>query len=329
MATKAFITGAGGCIGQQLVNQLVHDGWDVTALLLPNEDNPFAEITGVISVVGDIRDIPPEVIPKESLVFHLAAKVHSVPKTAKEKEEFFSINHAGTVNIARNAVAQNATGFVFLSTLAVYGDSVQYLGCDENAKTSPMSAYGKSKLKAEQSLREILLSKVPYAILRPCVVYGPNDRGNFISLINWITKGKLPYPLVNGGQACKNVLSVHDLINVIDYLGVNIVKVNGEIFNIANPDFLSMNEIVKTISRAANIDHKVINIPSCLLKHFAVLGDVFGWIFSTELPVNSRRLKVITTDTLIDTSKLQRILKNEIQFTAFEDGVRQLLEETF
>lgn len=124
MVKKAFVTGAGGCVGRQLVDQLVHDGWNVTALLLPGEVDPFVELTAVNSVVGDIRDIPPETIPKKTVIFHLAAKVHSVPKTAKEKEEFFSINYEGTINVARNAVAQKANGFIFISTLAVYGERV-------------------------------------------------------------------------------------------------------------------------------------------------------------------------------------------------------------
>lgn len=326
MIKKAFITGAGGCIGRQLVDQLVHDGWNVTALLLPDEVDPFVELTAVNSVMGDIRDIPPEIIPKKAMVFHLAAKVHSVPKTAKEKEEFFSINHAGTINIAQNAVAQNANGFIFISTLAVYGERAQEPGCDESAVTEPISAYGKSKLKAEKCLAETLLSKVPYIILRPCVVYGPNDKGNFKSLINWITKNKVPYPLVNGGKSRKNILCVRSLVKVICYFSMNIGKVNGEIFNVANPDYLTMHEIVKTIARAANVDIKIINIPNWLIKPFAILGDLMSWILRVEMPLSSRRLKVMITDTLIDTSKLQSELKEQIGFIPFENGIRKLLE---
>ena len=247
-------------------------------------------------------------------------------QTAKQKEEFFFVNHDGTVNVARNAVAQNANGFIFISTLAVYGERVQEPGCDESAATKPISVYGKSKLKAEESLREILFNKVPYTILRPCVVYGPNDRGNFMSLINWIVKSNLPYPLVNGGKTRKNVLSVRDLAKVICYCGANTGKVNGDIFNVANPDYLTMHEIVKTIARTANVDAKIINIPYWLLKPFAVLGDVCGWILRGEMPLSSRKLKVMITDTLIDTGKLQSQLKDQMGFIPFEDGISHLLE---
>jgi len=87
-------------------------------------------------------------------------------------------------------------------------------------------------------------------------VYGPNDRGNFMSLINWIVKKKRPYPLVGGGKTRKNVLSVHDLVGVFAYLGENIDRLNGEIFNVANPDYLTMREIVETIARAGQFDEE-------------------------------------------------------------------------
>ena len=87
-----------------------------------------------------------------------------------------------------------------------------------------------------------------------------------------------------------------------------------------------MHEIVETIARAANVDIKIINIPSWLIKPFAVLGDVLSWILWVEMPLSSRRLKVMTTDTLIDTSKLQSELKDQMDFIPFEDGMKQLLE---
>lgn len=147
-----------------------------------------------------------------------------------------------------------------------------------------------------------------------------------MSLINWIVKSKRPYPLVDGGKTHKNVLRVRDMVKIICYFGVNIGKVNGNIFNVANPDYLTMHEIVKAIARAANVDIKIINIPNWLIKPFAVLGDLLSWVLRVEMPLSSRRLKVMITDTLIDTSKLQSELKDQMGFISFEDGIRHLLE---
>ncbi len=326
MAKTAFITGASGCIGRQLVEKLLSDDWEVTALLMPGEDDPFTKQPAVSSVVGDIRNFPAKMISTGAVIFHLAAKVHVVPKTSEDREDFFSVNHEGTAHVARNAVERQANGFVFTSTLAVYGDRIRHPKCDEMVVPEPITIYGKSKLKAEARLKEILAGNVPYVIVRPCAVYGPNDRGNFMSLVDWIVKKKRPYPLVGGGKIHKNVLSVSDLVGVFAYLGENMDRLSGKIFNVANPDYLTIREIVETIARAGNVDIKIMSIPGWLLKSFAVLGDMMGWVLRTEMPLSSRKLKVMTTDTLIDTRKLQLELKDQIRFTSFEDGMRELLE---
>jgi|GEM_PF-2506739 len=326
MAKNAFITGGSGCIGRQLVGELSRNNWEITVLLPPGEDDPFAGQPMVSLVAGDIRNFPAEIIPAGAVVFHLAAKVHSVPMTPEEKEEFFSVNYGGTVNVARNAITRQARGFVFASTLAVYGERVRQPNCDETATVEPITTYGKSKLKAEEALKEILSNKVPYAILRPCAVYGPNDRGNFMSMVNWIVKKKRPYPLVDGGKTRKNILSARDLVGVFASLGENIDRLNGEIFNVANPGDLTMREIVETIALAGNVNTKIINIPGRLLKLFAVLGDLMGWVLRAEMPLSSRKLKVMTTNTLIDTAKLQLELDGKVNFTSFKDGMIGLLK---
>jgi nucleoside-diphosphate-sugar epimerase len=85
MAKIAFVTGASGCVGRQLIDELVADGWDITALLLPGQFNPFDKSVSVRSVFGDVTDIPPRVVPIGAVIFHLAAKVHSVPKNDRER----------------------------------------------------------------------------------------------------------------------------------------------------------------------------------------------------------------------------------------------------
>ena len=112
-------------------------------------------------------------------------------------------------------------------------------------------------------------------------------------------------------------------------MGKNIGRLNGEIFNVANPECLTIREIVETIARAGNVDIKIMRIPGWLLKCFAMPGDLIGWVLCTEMPLSSRKLKVMTTDTLIDTTRLQLELKSRLRFKSFEDGMRELLESNF
>ena len=60
MADKtAFVTGAGGCVGRQLLSELLDDGWAVTALLMEAEAETFAfrddpRVTGVIGTLNEV-----------------------------------------------------------------------------------------------------------------------------------------------------------------------------------------------------------------------------------------------------------------------------------
>jgi nucleoside-diphosphate-sugar epimerase len=326
MSKIAFVTGASGCVGRQLVDELIADGWDITALLLPGQFNPFDKSVYVRSVFGDVTDIPPWVVPIGAVIFHLAAKVHSVPKNDRERNEFFVVNNNGTANIARNAVAREAKGFVFISTVAVYGSRVQNSHCDEKADTCPISVYGHSKRKAENSAREILAGRVPYVILRPCVVYGPGDTGNFISLVDWIVNKRLPCPLLDGGKARKNVIHVRDLARVLVYFGENVIANDGQIFNVANPDSLTMCDIVKTINEVADVDITTINIPGWLLKPLAIFGDMLGLVLRREFLFSSRKLDVLISDAVVDTGKLHSELRGRIAFLPLKDGLNQLLK---
>ena len=98
MKQSAFVTGAGGCVGRRLVGRLLDDGWEVTALLLEVEADSFEfrDRSGVNCVIGGINDLSPESMPESSVVFHLAAQVHTVPKTAEQREQFFVVNRDGS-----------------------------------------------------------------------------------------------------------------------------------------------------------------------------------------------------------------------------------------
>ena len=64
----------------------------------------------------------------------------------------------------------------------------------ENLKLNPITVYGKSKLAAEEYIlsRKNLKNKRVY-ILRPCMIQGPNNKGNLNLLYSFVSKC-IPYP---------------------------------------------------------------------------------------------------------------------------------------
>jgi nucleoside-diphosphate-sugar epimerase len=108
------------------------------------------------------------------------------------KEDFFRINTEGTKNLVRALLdlQMPLKRFVYISSLSIMGairEEQPYKEIREQDKAMPNTAYGKSKLEAEQwlvSLNKELEKRneklLPYVILRPTGVYGPRERDYFM-----------------------------------------------------------------------------------------------------------------------------------------------------
>lgn len=318
-----FLTGAGGCVGQAVLNELLDRGHRVTVLLHPNEADAFTPPQRVDRVVADLLDVTPDMLPPRSTVIHLAAKVHAVPKTPAEHEAFFRVNRDGTTHLAQCAVKAHCAGFVFISTLSVYGPPGPSGCLGLQTPTTPTTSYGKSKLAAEKALPDVLGDTVPHVILRPCVIYGPGDRGNFGALVRAVRKGRIV--TVDGGRARKSTLYVRNLAKIISTLAEHLDRCDGMILNVADTPPQSVAAMIDGIAGALGKQPHRINLPATLLKPFALLGDLGGWVLRRELPLSSRKLRVLTTDTIVDTSELQRVLPEDLDILSFQQSLRQYL----
>ncbi|MFB3892651.1 MAG: NAD-dependent epimerase/dehydratase family protein [Phycisphaerae bacterium] len=325
----AFVTGAGGCVGRQLVQRLLEQGWRVTGLLLPSEADsfPFKDDLRVRRVIGEINSLPGDAIAPGDTVFHLAAQVHTVPKTEVQRQKFFQVNRDGTARVAQAASGSGAAGFVFVSTVAVYGHRQEREPCPEDAPAEPETPYGRSKLEGESKVREILGGRVPFVIARPVVVYGPGDRGNFVKLVGAVRKGRLP--AIDGGRARKKILYVKNLAATLAFLGANAAEFDGLVVNVADSETLTLREIATAVARTLGVDLRIINLPLWLIRPMALLGDLAGWALRREMPLSTRRLRVVTSDTLIDTSRLEGILKDRLALRPFEECLKDYLGRTF
>ena len=110
---KVLITGAGGWLGCELTEQLLKEGKNVRAInnvyteklrQIKNEYNSQLEV-----VIGDIcnQELMEENLKGIEIVFHLAAKVHTIPKNQMEEDEFFRINAEASKNLFNNCIKNN------------------------------------------------------------------------------------------------------------------------------------------------------------------------------------------------------------------------------
>jgi UDP-glucose 4-epimerase len=114
----------------------------------------------------------------------LATAPMSKSIVAKELESlYYKINCDLTVDIAKKAKNENVKQFIFLSTMAIYGNKITEI--NKNTVPEPDNFYGKSKLKAEKEIQTLKDDNFKLCIVRPPIVYGKGCKGNFPKLVRF------------------------------------------------------------------------------------------------------------------------------------------------
>lgn len=182
--TSILITGASGFIGSHLVERALADGYDTWAAV--RSTSPRRYLTD-----GRIHFIELDLGSEDTLTAQLTEHadrhgpfdcvIHAAGATkCRRPADFFTINAEGTrllgdILTRTGALRENGR-FVFISSLSVMGPLHQrsYRPISNADTPRPNTAYGCSKLQAENSLAQI--RGLNYVVLRPTGVYGPRER---------------------------------------------------------------------------------------------------------------------------------------------------------
>lgn len=185
----AVVFGGSGFIGSHLVASLTKAGATVT---VADIQRPSSLPAGARFVETDVREpIGLEPGARDPLVVNLAA-VHRTP--GHPDHEYFETNVAGARNVTEFCVAHGASSLWFTSSIAVYGPTEE--PCSETSPLRPVSAYGRSKLEAEQIHRAWAdaAGDRHLVVVRPAAVFGPGENGNFTRLAAGLRRGFFFYP---------------------------------------------------------------------------------------------------------------------------------------
>ena len=180
---KILITGASGFIGSFIVEEALRRGFETWAAMRKSSSKAYLQDERIHFIELNLNS-------KEQLVEQLKGKdfdyvVHAAGVTkCLNKADFHRINTEGTKNLAEALleVKMPLKRFVFVSSLSVFGaikEKMPYDEIRESDTPQPNTAYGRSKLAAEQYLDSVG-SRLPYIILRPTGVYGPREKDYFI-----------------------------------------------------------------------------------------------------------------------------------------------------
>ena len=187
------------------------------------------------------------------LIIHLAAK-SDVSDSVIHPEITNEVNVTGTENIMKCCIENKIKKIIFASSAAVYSDSK--IQVNENAKTKPLSPYGKSKLAAEQKIKKISMEFGVFAIsLRMFNVYGKGQNYNYAGVISKfiknISEGR-PIEINGDGEQTRDFVSIFDVVTAFDCAIKNIEGKKGDVYNIGTGDSISINELAKLILKNSN-----------------------------------------------------------------------------
>lgn len=190
LPASVAVTGASGFVGHTLCRVLLSRAVSVRALVR-SESTPLP--VGVERyVVGNLASMSlsdwSAALQDTECVFHLAAIAH-----APDAADIARVNVAATATLAEAAFTAGLR-LVHVSTVKVHGDNFAAT-LTEAAPFAPGDAYGRSKLKAEQEIAKLALARSgQWIAIRPPIVFGDDDRGNFARMVRLATAG-WPLPL--------------------------------------------------------------------------------------------------------------------------------------
>lgn len=255
---KAFVTGANGFIGSNLVKKLVERGYGVKGLVLKGTNSSVIADTGCEILHGDILN--PEsysaALKGTDVLFHLAAKVSDWGR----KEEFELVNVEGTQRLIEECVRRGVRRFIFISSLAIHKPS-NYVDADENTPRNNYSMwYALSKIKGEDLVMEYSQKgKIEGVIIRPGLFpFGPNDMTSFYHIARALQQRI--YRCVNKGKAYLSTAYVENLVDGL-ILSAEREEAKGEVFIIADDVKITWKELTEMIARELGVKPPTMSIP--------------------------------------------------------------------
>jgi nucleoside-diphosphate-sugar epimerase len=291
MITK--IIGASGFIGQNLANYLVQNH-QVEKISLRDENwrNKLANTDVFVNLIG---------------------KAHDHNKTATEKD-FYHVNVDLTKDIFNAFIESDAALFIHVSSLAALEEFESTKPLNEEDICNPNSWYGKSKREAEIWLmNQKLPGNKKMIILRPPMVHGKGDKGNLVLLYKLISKG-IPYPLASF-ENNRSFISIDNFCFFIDEIIKNKNKLDSGIYHISDDEIVSTKEIINIIQKVENKKTLNVGLPKFLVKGLAKMGDIL------PIPLNSIRLKKMTSDLMVSNQKIKSALGIEKLPLSAEEGL--------
>lgn len=285
-AKTAFVTGATGLLGNNLVRALLEEGVRVRALVRSREkaEQQFG-ILPVEIVEGDMTDVSPwaETLAGCEVVFHTAAYFRDSYKGGVHWRELRRVNVEGTAALLEASYRAGARRLIHTSSIAVLERKTDGSLVDETMLREPgreADDYYRSKILSDRCIREFLVKHpdMSVSMVLPGFMFGPGDIGPTGSgqLILDYLSGKLPGVI----DATFSVVDARDVARAM-LTAVERGR-SGELYLAAGRS-MTMREIFSTLESVSGIQAPTRHLPDWLLVTLGTANEIYARL--TKRPV--------------------------------------------
>jgi UDP-glucose 4-epimerase len=284
MKERVLITGASGFVGYHLILAALKNNLEVFAAVRRSSKIDHLQHLDIQYTYLEFDNLPSLTKELQDKQYHYIIHAAGALR-ARSIDEYNVINTDYTYNLASAAIASGSTfkKFVFISSLAAIGPLTVLDGIiTEETTPNPITAYGRSKLLAENKLKTI--NNLKYTILRPTAVYGPRDKDIFIFL-KQVAKGIEPY--------IGHIEQKLSFIYVSDLADAAIQALNcgeNKTYIIADGNFYDRYELAALTKNILNVKTLKFHIPVNFLKIIAFISEKVSSLSNKSPVLNIEKL---------------------------------------
>src|ERR1017187_1010250 len=292
---KVLVTGGSGFFGSILKNRLLGEGFSVVNLDLVADPDRHEHLT---SIRGDIRDCA--LLESLFAAEHFNTVMHCAAMLAHEKIDdntIWTSNVDGTRNLADAARRTGVRSFVFTSTNCLWARNAGR-PVREDDPPAPVELYGRSKLAAEEILKQYQ-DDLGVVIIRCPTIMDEGRLGLLAILFEFIDEGRKVWVVGNGGNRYQFIYA-QDLatacIQAMDYG-------KSDIFNVGSDDVPTLREVYESIIRAAGTASRDAQLPQRPTIAAMKLAHKLG-----VSPLGPYHYRMIAEDFVFDTTHIREQL---------------------
>src|SRR6185369_18007829 len=246
---KVLVIGGTLFIGKLLVEELLKEGHDV-AVLHRKPKHDFGR--KVENLMADRND---------AAALSEALRGRRFDVVFDNVYDFERGTTAAQVEATIRACGDRISRYIFMSSVAAYGDGLNHKESDPLAPDYHPIPYTSHKATTERVLFRMHAQQgLPLITFRPPFVYG--TRNNFYREQFFWDRLRAGRPIIipGDGHRLMQFVYVNDLVTAM-IRSMDEPKAVGEAFNIGDPKPLTHAELVEKLARAANLEATLVRIP--------------------------------------------------------------------